>query len=44
MFTPRAAIEIRLIALVKPPFKSSDDYPHIGSGKKPDREVIETGD
>jgi uncharacterized protein len=31
----RNAVQIRFIALLKPPFKSSDDYPHIGWGKKP---------
>jgi hypothetical protein len=31
----RAAVHIRFIALLKPPFKSSDDYPHVGWGKKP---------
>jgi hypothetical protein len=29
------AIQIRFIALLKPPFKSSDDYRYIGWGKKP---------
>jgi uncharacterized protein len=31
----RAAVQNRFIALLKPPFKSSDDYPQIGWGKKP---------
>jgi hypothetical protein len=30
-----AAVQIRFIALLKPPFKSSEDDPHIGWGKKP---------
>jgi len=29
-----AAIQKRFIALLKPPFKSSDDYRHIGWAKK----------
>jgi hypothetical protein len=29
------AIQNRFIALLKPPFKSSDDYRHVGWGKKP---------
>jgi hypothetical protein len=28
-------VQIRFIALLKPPFKSSEDDPHIGWGKKP---------
>jgi hypothetical protein len=32
----RAAVQIRFIALLKPPFKSSDDYPHVGWGEKAD--------
>jgi hypothetical protein len=30
----RVAVQIRFIALLKPPFKSSDDYRDVGSGKK----------
>jgi hypothetical protein len=31
----RAAVHTRFIALLKPPFKSSEDYLHVGWGKKP---------
>jgi uncharacterized protein len=37
------AIQNRFIALLKPPFKSSDDYRDIGWGKKPSKPRKRTG-
>jgi hypothetical protein len=36
-------IQNRFIALLKPPFKSSDDYQHVGWGKKPAKMRLRIG-